>query len=188
MQKKIHRALKTAIGHAGWVASLEMLPTKFPLGGFRADDDAVFVTGGNPFAPAGVWPEPRDYRRLRHHREVERAGVAAKVQRAVPDDGGDLREIQIPVENTPRLLRKQREQPRHFFLLALGRRAGQRQLFFRKTFSQCGDEFRELFRRQFLVIGGRERADMKIRSGVGFGKFPPRADFQRGFRCEIPAA
>ena len=102
-----------------------------------ADDDAVSVTGGNPFAPAGVRPEPRDDRRLRHHREVERAGVAAKMQRAVLDDGGDLREVQIAGENPPRFLRKQREQFRHFFPLALRRRAGQRQVFFREMFRRA---------------------------------------------------
>jgi len=147
------------------------LTEKIRMGFVVPDNDAVFITDGNPFAQAGVGPEPRDDRRLRHQCKVERAGVAAEVQRAVPDDGSDLREVQIPGENTPRFLWKQREQFLHFPPLAFGGRAGQRQLFSGEIFPECGHKLCELLWRELLVIGGRERADMKISSGVILGNF-----------------
>lgn len=154
-----------------------------------ADDDAILFTRRHPFAQAGVRPEPRDDRRLRHHREVERAGVAAIMERAVPDDGGNLHEIQIPGKDPPRFLRQQREQLRHFFPLAFRRRAGQDQFLFGKIFPERADELRELPRREFLVIGGCERADVKIGSGISGGNVRSPQIFSRDFdvkfrRCE----
>ena len=73
----------------------------------RADEDAEFSVRRQPLAEARIGPEPRDRRRVGHHRQMERPGVAAKMQRAVLDDGGKLHQIQIAGEHAPRFLRQQ---------------------------------------------------------------------------------
>ncbi len=106
-----------------------------------ADDCAIFFADGNPFAQAGIRPEPRDDRRLRHYRQMQRATIAAKMQRAVLDDRGKLDQIQRPGKHAPRFLGQQHQQLFHFLQFAFRRCTGQGQFLIGEIFSKHTDEF-----------------------------------------------
>ena len=130
-----------------------------------ADEDAEFFVSGEPLTDAGIGPEPGDGGRVGHDGEVKGAGIAAEMEGAVLNDGGELDEVQVAWEDAPGFVGEQREEVIEFLQFARRGGAGEGEFFAGELFAKAGNQFGELGGGQFLGVGGGEGTEMKI--GVG---------------------
>ena len=124
---------------------------------------------GADWLPVGqtiIAAEPGDGRDAGHPSGVETARIAAEVTATHLHNDQQLQQVKFAGKDAPRLEIQGGQEGRHLAFFAFIGRAGENDLFGGEATMELAQDFRDLRRRQFFVVLGRERTDVEPSSSA----------------------